>query len=353
VGDLTGPTSASVIIVTYNSALHLGRLFAALAADDQGPAEVIVVDNASSDDGADLAERAGARVVRLEQNEGFAIGCHVGVEVANQGVVVFLNPDTVPSPGWLLPLLAALDLPGVGAASPTIDLTAQAGRFNTSGGGMTFYGLAWASDLGTPIDDATEPATVPFPSGAAVAMRRSTWAQLGGFRRDFFMYYEDADLGWRMRMRGLRSVRVPTSVVAHDYDFGRNPDKLYRLERNRLLALRANYRRGTRVLLGPALWIANRGITFVALRDGWWRRRVAAAWSARRSSPETNSHYARNQQERTVGDAAVIEALASGLDGMTQQSAPRGAEGLAMFFRLWQRLVLPLVRRADRGRDLA
>jgi GT2 family glycosyltransferase len=337
-----------VIVVTYESASYLDELFSALRADPAGPAEVIVVDNASSDGSADIAEAAGARVVRLDLNEGFAVGCHVGVEVANHDVVVFVNPDTRPHPGWLPPLMRALDSPGVGAAMPTIELEDRPGHYNTSGGGMTFYGLAWASDVGAMVEGGLEQQQVLFPSGAATAIRRDVWRALGGFRRDFFMYYEDADLGWRMHMRGLRSVRVPRSVVTHDYDFGRNPDKLYWLERNRMLALAANYRRGTRALLAPALWLAGRAISITALRDGWWRRRFAAAWSARRSTPETNSHYTRNQQERTVGDAAIIQTRATALEGMTQQAVPRGADALAAFFRLWLKLVLPLVARADR-----
>jgi len=320
VGTLNGPTPASLVIVTYESAIHLPHLLDALAADPAGAAEVIVVDNASGDNSAAIADSAGATVIRMTTNEGFAAACHVGADAASQPVLVFLNPDTVPHEGWLPPLVAAVEGSGVGAASSTIELATAPGHFNTSGGALTYYGVAWATDVGEPIGGGGDVVETPFPSGAAMAMTADMWRQMGGFRADFFLYQEDADLGWRLRMRGLRSVRVPASVVAHDYDFTRNPDKMFHLERNRLLMLRANYRTSTLVLLVPALLFVELGVLVIAVRDGWAGAKIrswGAAWRGRKQ----NASW-RRSIIRTVDDGAILATMETSPSGVTQMQVP-------------------------------
>jgi GT2 family glycosyltransferase len=307
VGDLTGPTPATVVVVTYQSARYLDEMFTALGADPSGPREVIVVDNASSDGSADVARRAGATVIGLDDNQGFGAGCHAGVEAAGEDVVVFLNPDARPRPGWLPPLLAALGGTGVGAASPTIELADHPGHFNTSGGALTFYGVAWATDVGSPIPHEAGPIETPFPSGAAMAIDIATWRRLGGFRQDMFMYHEDSDLGWRLRLLGLRSVRVPASLVAHDYEFDRHPSKMFYLERNRLLMLRGNYRTRTLLLLAPALLAVELAILALSIRDGWARAKLrswGAAWRMRHSTRRW-----RHSIERIVDDSVILAEM--------------------------------------------
>src|SRR4030095_11908969 len=87
----------------------------------------------------------------------------------------------------------------------------------------------------------TEVRDVAFPTGAAMAIRRELFEELGGFSEELFMYQEDLILGWRARLRGLRVVVSPAADVYHDYEFGRNADKHYLLERNRLRFFLSSY----------------------------------------------------------------------------------------------------------------
>ena len=319
-GILSGPTPVSIVIVAYESAAYLPTLLEALATDKDGAAEVIVVDNASRDDGADIAEASGATVIRLPSNVGFSAGCHVGADAAANTTVVFLNPDTVPTPGWLPPLIDALALPSVGAACATLELADRPGRFNSSGGALTYYGIAWATDLGEPIPPESDPVETPFPSGAAMAMRLETWKELGGYRPDFFMYHEDSDLGWRLRLRSLRSVRVPASVVAHSYEFERNEYKMFYLERNRLMMLRSNYRGVTLALLAPVLIAVEVGVLIIAIRDGWGGAKVRSwkgAWRGRKATKEW-----RGSILRTVTDGDILAGMQSSPAGASQVRVP-------------------------------
>ncbi len=319
-GILSGPTPVSIVIVSYESAADLPELLGALAADAEGPAEVIVVDNASADNSAAVAEAAGAIVIRMPSNVGFSAGCHAGADLASNDTVVFLNPDTVPRAGWLPPLVDALTLPSVGAACATLELMDRPGHFNSSGGALTYYGVAWATDVGTPIPKELDPVETPFPSGAAMAIKVDTWRELGGYRPDFFMYHEDSDFGWRLRLRGLRSVRVPASVVAHSYEFERNEYKMFYLERNRLMMLRANYRGLTLALLAPVLGAVELGILIIAIRDGWGDAKVRSwkgAWRARKATKAWRASIVR-----TVTDGDILASMQSSPAGASQVRVP-------------------------------
>ncbi|MDH3425734.1 MAG: glycosyltransferase family 2 protein [Acidimicrobiia bacterium] len=344
--------TASVVIVTYNSERHIGACLAALMDDPAGPEQIIVVDNASSDNTTAIVAGYPVELIAAEENLGLAAGCHRGVEAASFDTLAFVTPDVVVRPGWLPLLVDALGDDSVGSATATLELAAQPGTTNTTGGELSYFGLAWASEIGSSLDAGSDLVTVPFTPGAAMAMKRSVWERSGGFRPELGMYHEDVDLGWRLSTLGLSSVRVPRSVVVHDYDFSRNSEKMFLLERNRLVLLWSNYRRGTLVLLVPALVLVEIGVLVVAVRDGWAGAKLRswpAAWRQRRSIQQW---YRRIQQERTVGDATLLEAMGSSFGGITEVRVPRGARLAGRILGGYRKLVLPVVRRADRRLEL-
>lgn len=342
------PAATSVVIVTHNSAELVPPVLDALFADPVRPAEVVVVDSGSSDGTLDVLAGYEVTVIPEQDNVGFASGCHVGARAAGGEALVFLGHDTVPRRGWLAPLVAALDDPGVGAAMATIEDADRPGTFNTSGGHLTYFGIAWVSDLGRPIPDESGPVEVPFPSGAATATTRRTWDEFGGFRERFFMYHEDTDLGWRLRLAGRRVVRVPSSRVAHHYDFARSATKMYYLERNRWLMLRSNYRRRTLALLSPALLLVEIGITLTAGRDGWLAEKRRAWVDAAKAGSVVREGRAMIDATRVTGDAPILAAMGHRLSAIPQIQPPRGTVAIDVLLRLWQRIVLPLVRLLDR-----
>jgi len=345
--------AASVVIVSYNSERHIGSCLKALTEDPAGPEQIIVVDNASNDGTPQIVAEYPVELIAAGKNLGLAAGCHRGVEAARFDTLVFVTPDVVAHPGWLPTLVEALTDPSVGSASATLELAAKPGTTNTAGGELSFFGLAWASDIGTPLDEGPNPVAVPWAPGAAMAMKRSTWDRVGGSRPELFMYHEDVDLGWRLSTLGLRSVRVPRSVVVHDYDFSRNPEKLFLLERNRLMLLSSNYRRSTLVLLAPALFLVEVAVLIVAVRDGWAGAKIRswpATWRLRGS---TAQWYRRIQDERTVGDAALLEAMGNTVGGISQMRLPRGSLLAGRILGGYKALVLPVVRRLDRRLGLS
>ena len=345
----TDDHAVTVVIVTYQSEQYIGGVLGALLADADPPDEVVVVDNASTDATKEIVAQHDVQLVALDDNVGFTGGCHEGIETASHDTVVFLGHDTIPRSGWLAPLVDALQDPDVGAAMATIEDADNPGTFNTSGGHLTYYGIAWVSDLGEPIPEIESALVdVPFPSGAAMAIRKETWQAFGGFRNALFMYHEDTDLGWRLRLAGLRIVRVPGSRVLHDYDFSRAPTKMYWLERNRHILLATNYRAPTRVLLSPALLVADLGVSVVAIRDGWIGQKLAARRDLYRTRSEWLPARKLVASTRTVGDAAILASMDTSVSTIRQIEGPRGIGFMDSFFRLYLNAVLPLVSWFDR-----
>ncbi|HEX6146317.1 MAG TPA: glycosyltransferase family 2 protein, partial [Acidimicrobiia bacterium] len=337
-----------MVMVTHNSAGLVRPVLQALLSESNPPDEVIVVDSASTDGTLDVLADFDVTVIAQSDNVGFAAGCHIGVGASRGDTLVFLGHDTIPEPGWLQPLVAALDDPGVGAAMATIEDADRPGTFNTSGGHLTYFGIGWVSGFGEVIPDESGPVEVAFPSGAAMAISRQTWDRFGGFRPAFFMYVEDSDLGWRLRLAGMRVIRVPESRVLHRYDFGRSPAKMYHLERNRMLMLRSNYRRSTLAVLLPALLIVELGTAVIAWRDGWLSEKARAWRDAARMGAVVREGRALSAANRVLGDATMIDSMDFRLSGMTQIGPPRGIGAVDALLGAWQRLASALLRPFDR-----
>jgi len=217
---MSSPT-CSIVIPVFNRAELTRECLAALrdtASRDRY--ELIVVDNASSDDTAALLEGhpLSPRTIRNDQNLGFARACNQGADAARGEFVLFLNNDTVPQPGWLEPLLEIVgrepDVAAVGnrLLYPDSRLIQHAGvAFDLPG--PTPYHL-WRS---FPADwpPANQQRDLDAVTAACVLVRRSVFLDLGGFDERYRNGFEDIDFCLRLREKGHRIVYCPESVVWH------------------------------------------------------------------------------------------------------------------------------------------
>jgi GT2 family glycosyltransferase len=337
----------TVVIVTHNSAGLVEPVLDSLLSDPARPSQVVVVDNGSTDDTVDIVSRYDVDLIESGDNVGFAAGCHLGASAAALPVLVFLGHDTRPEHGWLPPLEAALSDDAVGAAMATIEDASQPGRFNTAGGHLTYFGLAWVSRFGERIPDQRGLVDVDFASGAAMAIRADVWARLGGFRPQFFMYHEDTDLSWRLRLAGLRLVRCPDSRVRHEYEFARHPGKLEWLERNRLLMVLSNYRRRTLWLLAPALVFVEAGVLAIATRHGWLRAKVKSwrgVWDARQMIREWR---VENELIRRVDDRTMLASMDYRISSSPQMRPRRGSRLIDYVLKSYRSFALLMLRVLD------
>jgi len=330
-----------VVVVTHQSAEHLPDLVAALAGQLRSDDELVIVDNASSDGTPVLARSLSARVDVIEtgQNLGFAGGCHVGARSTRAPLLLFLNPDSQPAPDCLERLRgAAREHPDWAAWQAAVLL--EDGRINSSGGVVHYLGIGWAGDCERPLTALpSDDREIAFPSGAAMVVRRETWAELGGLDSEYFMYGEDLDLGLRLWLAGHRVGLVPAARVIHSYEFTKGSSKWFWLERNRWRTVLSVYPPALLVLLAPALFAAELGLLLVAARQGWLRPKLRAQASAIAGLPRTLVRRRTLQQARRIGSRELAEQLTSSLDSpyLAAASSPWMSIPQAIYWRLVRR----------------
>lgn len=209
----------SVVIPAHNKVkVTYAALCGLLLAWNEARFEVIVVDDASTDETAHLEDLvAGITVIRNETAQRFIRACNAGVAAARGRYVVLLNNDTEPTAGWLDALIDAFErFPKVGLVGSK--LLYPDGRLQEAGG------IVWAS--GDPwnygrLQNPWEPRysyarQTDYLSGAAMMTSRAIWDRVGGLSGYLEpMYFEDTDFAFKVRDAGYTTWFVPGSVVFH------------------------------------------------------------------------------------------------------------------------------------------
>ena len=227
---MAGNTKVAVVIVNYESGGALRRCLAGVRRE--GPAEVVVVDNGSTDGSVAQArtEIADLSVIVPGANIGYGSAANRGVAATSAPYVLVANPDLDVGPGALGALAEALDdEPAFGLVGPLIR-TPAGGRYPSArrfpslpdAAGHAVLGLLAPNNRFTrayqrsDLDAAdTGIAEVDWVSGACFLVRRDAFEAVGGFDESYFMYAEEVDLCWRLRAEGWRVAYVPGAEVVH------------------------------------------------------------------------------------------------------------------------------------------
>jgi len=313
--DLAGAAHrVSVVIVSWNSAAFLSECLDSLRAQRLPPFQVVVVDNASQDGCVELARAAGAEVVENDDNLGFCRGSNLGWARCKGDAVLFLNPDVILDPDYLLHAMSALE------AHPEAGMVAgKLLRFD----GVTLDSagqlLARSRKTVERGYDATDQGQFDAAGyvfsvcGAAALYRRTTLEQVAPdgqvFDEDFFVFHEDLDLGWRAQRLGWRGWYEPRARARHfrgSTDAARRAgsrrrrlttlpaEVAYHAVKNRYLSMIKNdtlihvlldlpFILGREVLLWSYLMLRRPQVGWRVLTDGACRRR---AWEYRRQQAD-------------------------------------------------------------------
>jgi GT2 family glycosyltransferase len=219
----------AVVIVNWNTRDLLRDCLRTVLAE--APPEVVVVDNGSTDGSAEMVRRECPTVelLVLASNPGYGAGCNAGIRATSAEHVLVLNSDTLLEPGALAALGAALDAsPTAAVAGPRIlnpDRSVSRSAFPFLGPGATLFHhepFASIAAVFPPLRDRymgpwrpARAGAVPWVLGAALAIRRRAFDEVGGFDESYEMFCEELDLSWRLRERGWRTVYAPVTDVIH------------------------------------------------------------------------------------------------------------------------------------------
>lgn len=211
----------SIILVSWNSARFLPRCLEHLSKQTFQGFEIVLIDNGSQDRGTDHIEseypQLRLRVERLDSNIGFAAANNRGARLARGKWIALLNTDAFPEPDWLEQLLqAARSHPGGSFFSSRQVQADQPALLDGSGDEYHVSGLAWRRFYNYQASRYGHNTEEVFGACAAAALyEREAFLHVEGFDEEFFSYFEDVDLSFRLRLAGGRCLYVPQAVVHH------------------------------------------------------------------------------------------------------------------------------------------
>jgi GT2 family glycosyltransferase len=256
--------AVAAVIPNWNGRTLLEPLFGDLRSQTQPPAEIIVVDNGSTDGSADWAEQQGARAIRFAENRGFAAAVNAGVSAAAAPTVAVLNNDVRLQPEWLERTADALERQkasfAVGKLLKQHDPSVIDGTFDA----LCCGGTAWRCGEGRPDGPVwTQPRPIQFPPFTAVVLKRSDFLAAGGLDESLESYLEDVDFGLRGASKGYTGWYEPGAVAYHagSATLGRWHSRTVRqIARNQVLLVARHYpatlvvRFGWRIAVAQLLW---------------------------------------------------------------------------------------------------
>jgi GT2 family glycosyltransferase len=286
----------AIVYLSYHSESYLDQLFASLQkySYPKDYFEVIIVDNFHPEFGSSLeiikkklagiSENIMPKITILpqEKNLGFSGGVNVGINYAikNGFAYVFLhNQDGFLKEDGLEKLVTVMEKDNaVGAAQSLMVLKKDPDLVNSSGNAFHYLGFGFVKNYKKNVKELTIQTVedIGYASGAAVLIRSEALIIAGFWDEDYFFYHEDLEYSLRLRLLGFRVVAVRESIFYHDYEFGRNKNKFYYMERNRWNLLFNFYKWPTLLLLLPILLVTELGLLILALIQGWFLEKVRA-----------------------------------------------------------------------------
>lgn len=314
----------SIIIPNWNGRLLLEQFMPSVVNLNYPSFEVVLLDNASSDESVSFLEDHYplVRIVRHPRNDGTAEGSNVGARAARGEFLFFISNDM-----WLEPDVLALMVPhleknsGVGICTLKMRrITADGQRLKTLdsvGGVIDIFGFPYPR--GVNEEDCgqwDEPAEIGFSFGGALLIRRSLYEQLGGYDPAFFTLVDDIDLSWRVRLLGFTVIAEPRAVLYHRASATLNTPAFKRAyrrflsERNTIRTLLKNYQwiNLAWILPGHLGLLLAEGLFFLMARQ--WALAGAGpraiAWNIRFSGDTLRLRHAI-QGLRSVGDKAILK----------------------------------------------
>ncbi|WP_207422935.1 glycosyltransferase family 2 protein [Desertivirga brevis] len=244
----------AVVILNWNGRKYLEQFLPSVLKTSYPSTEIIVADNASTDDSITFlqAHFPSVKIIQNQENYGFAAGYNEALKDVEAEYFVLLNSDVEVEPDWIEPVIAVMEEDKtVAAAQPKLrgfKNKAELEYAGAAGGFIDKYGYPFCrgrifdtlEDDDGQYDQSSE---IFWASGAAFFIRRSAWIEVGGLDGDFFAHMEEIDLCWRLKIKGYKILYCPKSVVYHVGGGtlqAENPFKTYLNFRNNLFMLLKN-----------------------------------------------------------------------------------------------------------------
>ena len=227
----SAPSDVAIITVSYNSSTQLADFLASAVKSVASPDQITVVDNNSADIKTTevLSKKLGVNLLKLDKNVGYGSAVNKAVPVlpANLTALLVCNPDSELNAEAVIALTSAVQDRRVGVAGPriynedgSVYPSARSIPSIRNGVGHALFANIWLSNPWTKsyLSEAhlqNTTVSTGWVSGACLAIRKELFSEVGGFDDNYFMYFEDVDLGYRLGKRGLTNLYVPEASITH------------------------------------------------------------------------------------------------------------------------------------------
>jgi GT2 family glycosyltransferase len=216
----------SIVILNWNGRNYLQQFLPSVLATSYAHKEVVVIDNASTDDSFQYLqhEYPSVKVIRNENNYGFAKGYNVGLHQLGSDYYILLNSDVEVDPGWIEPVIALMESDAsIAVCQPKLLQFKNKRLFEyagAAGGWLDYLGYPFARGRIFDVCEEdngqyNEPSPVFWASGAAMFVKASVYRELGGLDEFLFAHQEEIDFCWRAQLSGYKVYCCPQSVVYH------------------------------------------------------------------------------------------------------------------------------------------
>lgn len=322
----------AIIIVTYNAEYYINDCIDSLLKINY-PEEnfkIFAVDNASKDFSQRLlnefkiCDPLKIDLYISDANSGFAGGNNIGISRAIEAgydLVYLLNQDTVVEKDFLIEAVKELEKNNNNAGVQSrLMLYSDKALVNSLGNQIHYLGFGLTKSYKTVYSEnplkVNAISEICFASGAACLLRVSALIKSGLFNEDYFMYCEDLDLGWRLRLLGFSFTLATGSVVYHKYKFSSSPAKYYYIERNRLLASLQNYKAATLFFLIPPFVFMESGMILYSALNGWFKEKIRSYlyFLNPANIKKLITRRSKIQQSRVIDDNKIISLFISSIN---------------------------------------
>jgi GT2 family glycosyltransferase len=233
----------AVVVPNWNGRRWLEQCLDAVARQTKPVAEIVIVDNGSTDGSVELLASlpTPVRIIELGRNTGFAFAANRGIEAATTESVALINTDVVLTPDWIERVGSVLESdPGLSSVATKMLQMGDEGCLYNAGDILRRDGACEQRGRFLPDNGSYDEPMDMFAACAGAALyRREAVLAVGGFDERFFSYMEDVDLGMRLRLAGWRCMYEPVVAVhaGAGSSWQLNPRLEYWVERNTLLLI--------------------------------------------------------------------------------------------------------------------
>lgn len=331
----------AIVYLSYNTRPYIDEVVSSLEQIHypKDRIEFVIVDNNSPDGSAEVIRekvvpKSGVTLPKVTffanpTNDGFAAGNNIGiVHALNEGAdyVYLLNNDAKFHPDALTEAVRILQGdPQVGSVQSLMLLWQKPDVVNSTGGMVHFLGFGFVRDNGKRVSEITakDGEEIAYASGAAVLYRASVLKKVGLLDPFLFLYHEDLELGWRIRLAGYRNALALKSIVYHHYEFKRSITKFFWMERNRVLVHASHLKIGTLILLAPLLLALEVALFAFSMKGGWWKEKLRVY--AALLSPKCWAYVGKKRREsailREVSDREIVRLFTGKIEHQETSNA--------------------------------